>query len=140
MLPGIHQALAELKSPRKAIFCGPVLTAGMRACADLAERARARHDGAAESVALASSADLTDVAARLPGDPFAGHPSGGHPFAATIPAEHASWEAEQTRLAGSAGPAGSGDPVAWHAAAKVWEGFGSRTAPDMPGGGARRPG
>jgi DNA-binding CsgD family transcriptional regulator/tetratricopeptide (TPR) repeat protein len=124
VLPGIHQALAELKSPRKVIFCGPLLTTGMRACADLAERARARQDGAAESVALASGADLTDVAARLPADPFAGHPSGGHPFAATIPAEHASWEAEQTRLAGSAGLSGSGDPVAWHAAAKVWEGFG----------------
>jgi DNA-binding CsgD family transcriptional regulator len=75
-------------------------------------------------VALASGADLTDVAAQLPADPSAGHPSGGHPFAATIPAEHASWEAEQTRLAGSAGLSGSGDPVAWHAAAKVWEGFG----------------
>ena len=111
VLPGIHQVLAELKSPRQAIFCGPVLTAGMRACADLAERARARQDEAAESAALASGADLTDRAARLPADPFAGHPSGGHPFAATIPAEHASWEAEQTRLAGSKGPAGSGDPA-----------------------------
>jgi DNA-binding CsgD family transcriptional regulator/tetratricopeptide (TPR) repeat protein len=124
VLPAIHQVLAELKSPRQAIFCGPVLTAGMRACADLAERARARQDEAAESAALASGADLTDRAARLPADPFAGHPSGGHPFAATIPAEHASWEAEQTRLAGSKGPAGSGDPAAWPAAAKAWEGFG----------------
>ena len=124
VLPAIHQVLAELKSPRQAIFCGPVLTAGMRACADLAERARARQDEAAESAALASGADLTDRAARLPADPFAGHPSGGHPFAATIPAEHTSWEAEQTRLAGAKGPAGSGDPAAWPAAAKAWEGFG----------------
>ena len=100
VLPGIHQALAGLKSPGQAIFCGPLLTAGMRACADLAERARARQDGAAESAALAAGADLTDLAGQLPADPFAGHPSGGHPFAATIPAEHASWEAERTRLAG----------------------------------------
>ena len=124
VLPGIHQVLAGLKSPGQAIFCGPLLTAGMRACADLAERARARQDGAAESAALSAGADLTELAGQMPADPFAGHPSGGHPFAATIPAEHASWEAERTRLAGPTGPVGAGEPAAWHAAAKAWEGFG----------------
>ena len=124
VLPGIHQVLAGLKSPGQAIFCGPLLTAGMRACADLAERARARQDGAAESAALSAGADLTELAGQMPADPFAGHPSGGHPFAATIPAEHASWEAERTRLAGPTGPVGAGEPAAWYAAAKAWEGFG----------------
>ena len=38
----IRPVLAGLKSPGQAIFCGPLLTLGMRACADLAERARAR--------------------------------------------------------------------------------------------------
>ena len=124
VLPGIRQVLAGLKSPRQAIFCGPLLTAGMRACADLAGRARAQQDEAAESEALAAGADLADLVGQMPADPFAGHPFGGHPFAATIPAEHATWEAERTRLAGPTGPTGAGDPAAWHAAAKAWAGFG----------------
>ena len=99
VLPGIRPALAGLKSPGQAIFCGPLLTAGMRACADLAERARARQDGTAESDALAAGADLAVLAGQLPADPFA-----EHPFAATIPAEHASWEAERARLDGPRRP------------------------------------
>ena len=113
VLPGIRQALAGLKSPGQAIFCGPLLTAGMRACADLAERARARQDDRAGNAALAAGADLADLAGQLPADPFA-----EHPFAATVPAEHASWKAERARLAGL------GDPAVWDAAAKAWEGFG----------------
>ena len=113
VLPGIRPALTGLKSPRQAIFCGPMLTLGMRACADLAERARARRDEAAEGAALAHGADLAGLAGELPAYPFA-----EHPFAATTPAEQASFEAERTRLAGP------GDPAAWHAAAKAWEGFG----------------
>ena len=88
------------RSPGQAIFCGPLLTAGMRACADLAERARARQDDRAENAALAAGADLADLAGQLPADPFA-----EHPFAATVPAEHASWEAERARLAGLGDPA-----------------------------------
>jgi DNA-binding CsgD family transcriptional regulator len=42
-------------------------------------------------------------------DPFA-----EHPFAASIPAERATWDAERTRLAGSS------DPMAWSAAVKAW--------------------
>ena len=116
VLPEIRPVLAGLKSPAQAIFCGPLLTLGMRACADLAELARARRDAAAEGAAIADGEDLAELAARLPADPFA-----DHPFAATIPAEHASFEAERTRLADPGGP---GDPAAWHAAAKAWEGFG----------------
>jgi len=111
--PGIQPVLAGLKSPGQAIFCGSLLTAGMRACADLAERARARRDELAEGDALAAGAELADLAGRLPADPFE-----AHPFAATIPAEHASWQAERARLEGPA------DPAAWQAAAKAWEGFG----------------
>ena len=116
VLPEIRPVLTGLKSPAQAIFCGPLLTLGMRACADLAEQARARRDAAAEGAALADGEDLAELAARLPADPFA-----EHPFAATIPAEHASFEAERTRLADPGDP---GDPAAWHAAAKAWEGFG----------------
>ena len=116
VLPEIRPVLAGLKSPAQAIFCGPLLTLGMRACADLAELARARRDAAAEGAAIADGEDLAELAGRLPADPFA-----DHPFAATVPAEHASFEAERTRLADPGGP---GDPAAWHAAAKAWEGFG----------------
>jgi len=113
VLPAIQPVLVALKSPGQAIFCGSLLTAGMRACADLAERARARRDELAEGDALAAGAELADLAGRLPADPFE-----AHPFAATIPAEHASWQAERARLEGPA------DPAAWQAAAKAWEGFG----------------
>ena len=41
VLAGIRPVLNGLKSPGQAIFCGPLLTLGMRACADLAEQARA---------------------------------------------------------------------------------------------------
>ena len=116
VLPEIRPVLAGLKSPDQAIFCGPLLTLGMRACADLAERARARRDVAGEGAALADGEDLAELAGQLPADPFA-----EHPFAATIPAEHASFEAERTRLTGAQVPA---DPAAWHAAAKAWDGFG----------------
>ena len=116
VLAGIRPVLNGLKSPGQAIFCGPLLTLGMRACADLAEQARARRDPVAEGTALADAEDLAEMAARLPDDPFA-----EHPFAATIPAECASFEAERTRLTSLGIP---GDPAAWHAAAKAWEGFG----------------
>ena len=49
----------------------------------------------AEGAALADGEDLAELAGRLPADPFA-----EHPFAATIPAERASFEAERTRLTG----------------------------------------
>ena len=49
---------------------------------------------------------------------MAGLPFTDHPFVATIPADRATWDAEQTRLAGSS------DPAAWHAAAKTWAGPG----------------
>ena len=38
-----------------------------------------------------------------------------NPWVAQIPADRATWQAEQTRLAGAS------DPGAWHAAAKTWE-------------------
>jgi DNA-binding CsgD family transcriptional regulator len=50
---------------------------------------------------------------RMQGVPFT-----DNPFLAQIPANHATWDAEQTRLAGSS------DPGAWHAAAKTWDNLG----------------
>ena len=83
----------------------------MRACADLAEQARAgRGEPAA---ALAVAAELAAWADLTGGAPFT-----DHPWVATIPAERATWHAERTRLAGAS------DPGAWHAAAQAWQDLG----------------
>ena len=104
------QALALFQVPDLTIFCGRLLAAGMRACADLAEQARARRDPHGADAAAAAADGLADWMQQTGGAPFA-----DHPFVATIPAERATWEAERTRLAGP------GDPDAWAAAAKAWQ-------------------
>jgi DNA-binding CsgD family transcriptional regulator len=108
-----RRALALFKVPDATILCGRLLAAGMRACADLAEQARARHDqyGAADAVAAAS--DLTSWVERMASAPFT-----DHPYVATIPAGRATWDAERTRLDGPS------DPDAWDVAAKAWQDLG----------------
>ena len=95
------------------IFCAPVLTVGMRACADLAEQARARRDDHRASAALAAASDLVAWVDHVAGVPFT-----DHPFVGSIPAERADWEAERTRLAGK------NDPAAWSVVAKTWDSLG----------------
>jgi len=92
------------------IFAGRLLTAGMQACADLAEQARARRD-------LQAAADAADAADGLATwvEQMGGAPFTGHRYVATIPAERATWDAERTRVAGP------GDPSAWDGAAKAWQ-------------------
>ena len=85
----------------------------MRACADLAEQARARRDHDAARAAQTAAGELASWVEQMAGRPFT-----DHPFVATIPAERATWDAERTRLAGPS------DPGAWHAAAKTWESLG----------------
>jgi DNA-binding CsgD family transcriptional regulator len=112
VLPAVHRVLTGLKSPGQAIFCGPLLSLGMRACADQAERAAARQDETGRGAALTAAEDLAELGGQLPASPFA-----PHPFATTVPAEQATFEAERGRLDGHP------DPAAWQAAAKAWEGF-----------------
>jgi DNA-binding CsgD family transcriptional regulator len=95
------------------IFCGRLLTAGMWACADLAEHARARRDRPAIEGAFAAAAGLVAWVAQMGGSPFI-----DHPFVVTIPAERAAWEAERTRVAGRS------DPRAWAAVAQTWDSLG----------------
>ena len=109
----VRRALVLFKAPDLTIFCGRLLAAGLRACADLAERARARHDEPGLAAALATADDLAAWAGQMGGAPFA-----EHPFVATIPAEHATWDAERTRLAGRS------DPAAWGGAARAWQDLG----------------
>jgi DNA-binding CsgD family transcriptional regulator len=109
-LDEVRRVLPLFKTPDLTILCGRLLTAGMRACADLAEQARARLDHQAASTAVAAADGLASWTGRMAGAPFT-----DHPFVATIPAERATWDAERTRLAGPS------DPLAWGVAAKAWE-------------------
>jgi DNA-binding CsgD family transcriptional regulator len=108
-----RRVLALFKVPDVTIFCGRLLVAGMRACADLAEQARARLDHPAADDAMAAAGDLTSWVERMAGAPFA-----DHPYVATSPACRATWEAERTRLEGPS------DPGAWDGAAKAWQDLG----------------
>ena len=108
-----RRALALFQAPDLTIFCGRLLVAGIRACADLAEQARARHDEPGIAAAVAAADDLATWAEQMDGVPFT-----DHPFAATIPARRATWDAERTRLAGHS------DPAAWAGAASAWQDIG----------------
>jgi DNA-binding CsgD family transcriptional regulator len=109
-----RQALAPYEeAPDLTEQCGLVLAAGLRACADLAERARARRDHDAARAAQDAAGELASWLERTAGVPFT-----DHPMMARIPASRATWDAEQTRLAGAS------DPAAWHAAAKTWQSLG----------------
>src|SRR5215831_8785486 len=112
-LQEVQRALAPFTAPDLTILFGWLLAAGMRACADLAEQARARRDDYAARDALAAAGDLVSWVEQMNGAPFT-----DHPFEAAIPASRATWDAERTRLAGAS------DPAAWRAAAKTWEDLG----------------
>jgi DNA-binding CsgD family transcriptional regulator/tetratricopeptide (TPR) repeat protein len=108
-----RRVLALFKASDLTIFCGRLLAGGMRACADLAEQARARRDEHAASAAVDAGASLDAWVDQMAGAPFT-----DHPCLATIPADRATWDAERARLAGTS------DPALWHAAAKAWEDLG----------------
>jgi DNA-binding NarL/FixJ family response regulator len=108
----------ELEGPNRsnsAIFCGWLLAVGMRACADLADRARARRDEPALRVAAAAADDLAAWVGREHDVPFT-----EHPLVAAIPAAKATWDAESSRTAGAS------DPASWSVAAERWEALGYR--------------
>ena len=105
-----RRALGLYKVPDLTILSGRLLAAGMRACADLAEQARARRDQSAADDAADAADGLATWVERMGRVPFTDHPT-----VATIPAWHATWDAERTRVAGP------GDPGAWDSAAKAWQ-------------------
>ena len=107
------RALALFTVPDLTILAGRLLTAGLRACADLAGQARARRDQPGAVAATAAADSLAAWVGQMGGAPFA-----DHPFVATIPAERSTWDAERTRLAGP------GNPEAWTGAAKAWQDLG----------------
>ena len=105
-----RRALARFNVPDLTILSGPLLAAGMRACADLAGQARARRDQSAAADAVDAADGLAAWVERMGRVPFTDHPT-----VATIAAERATWDAERTRVAGP------GDPGAWDGAAKAWQ-------------------
>jgi tetratricopeptide (TPR) repeat protein len=102
-LEEVRRVFPLFKAPDLTILSGRLLTAGMRACADLAEQARARRDAPAAEDAAAAAGALASWVERMGGVPFT-----DHPYMATIAAERATWDAERTRLAGPS------DPTACH--------------------------
>jgi DNA-binding CsgD family transcriptional regulator/tetratricopeptide (TPR) repeat protein len=112
-LEEVMRVLALFKTRDLTVFCGWLVALGMRACADLAEQARARRDDPAADAAAASGAELASWAERRATAPLT-----DYPFFATLPAERAMWAAERTRLAGAS------DPAAWSAAAGAWADLG----------------
>jgi len=108
-----RRGLALLTVPDGARWFTRLLPLGMRACADLAEQARARRDQEAAAAAIAAAEGLTGWVTKMRGIPFASHPA-----VAMVLAWRATWEAELTRLAGASGPA------AWRAAAQAWDDLG----------------
>jgi DNA-binding CsgD family transcriptional regulator/tetratricopeptide (TPR) repeat protein len=112
-LEEITRALPSFTSPVITYRSGLTLVVGMRACADLAETARARQDQAAAAAALAAADGLVSWVEQMAGVPFTDNPA-----YVQIPAHRATWEAERTRLAGTS------DPAAWATSAKAWDGLG----------------
>jgi DNA-binding CsgD family transcriptional regulator len=112
-LDEVRRALPLFQTEYLAVSCGRLLAVGMRACADLAEQARARRDEPAAEAAAAAAGSLASWAGQVNDAPFT-----DHPFLATIPAERATWNAERTRLAGTS------EPDAWNAAAQAWQHLG----------------
>ena len=98
-LEEVRRVLALFTAADLTILCGRLLAAGMRACADLAEQARARHNDSATQDAVAAAGELASWVDQMAGAPFT-----DHPLVATIPAGRATWAAERTRLAGPATP------------------------------------
>ena len=105
-----RRVLALFQAPDLTIFSGRILAAGMRACADLAEQARARRDQPAAADAEDAADGLATWVEQMAGAPFT-----DHPFVATIAAWRATWDAERTRVTGPS------DPGAWDGAAKAWQ-------------------
>jgi hypothetical protein len=123
-LDEVRRVFPLFKAPDLTILCSRLLAAGMRACADLAEQARARRDAPAAEDAAAAAEELASWVERMGGVPFA-----DHPYMATIAAERAIWEAERTRLAGPSDPRlGARRPRR----GRTWA---ARTGPATPGGG-----
>ena len=95
------------------MYAGGLLVLAARACADLAERARARRDKHGQLNAQAALSRLEELADGMGGVPFTENLLG-----ARIPADRAGWDAERGRANGD------NDPALWQRAAAAWDDLG----------------
>jgi DNA-binding NarL/FixJ family response regulator len=65
----VQRVTARFDAPDWAVFCGRLLAAGMRACADLAEQARVRRDEPAAGAASAAADGLAGWVDQMAGAP-----------------------------------------------------------------------
>jgi DNA-binding CsgD family transcriptional regulator len=91
-------------------YAGPLLVLALRACADLAEQARADRNAEALTTAQRRAHRLSDLYLAMKPDPFA-----AGPLRPTAAGDHASWQAEGSRLRGES------DPRSWEQAATTWD-------------------
>lgn len=106
----VETALPALDGTDEVLTCGPLLVIGIRACADLAEGARASRDDGAVQTALAAAEHLDHWRERQAADPLQ---DSGYVVAAS--ADRALWNAERARLTGPS------RPDLWDISAKQWE-------------------
>jgi DNA-binding CsgD family transcriptional regulator len=109
-LDGVQRALQHQVAADWVINCSPLLVLGMRACAELAERARARRNDDAVRAAITAANNLVSWVNRELNMPFT-----DHPYIGRIPADRATWNAERSRALGA------NDPAGWSVAAREWE-------------------
>ncbi|MEP7020682.1 MAG: AAA family ATPase [Pseudonocardiales bacterium] len=95
-----------------APFAGEMFVLMLRACAGVAERARATGDGDSLDSANQLVARLSDLRSAAPVDPLA-----ARRVPVTTHADLLSWQAEATRLRGESGTA------AWQRAVEAWDGL-----------------
>jgi DNA-binding CsgD family transcriptional regulator/tetratricopeptide (TPR) repeat protein len=105
--------LEALSATEESQLAGGLFVLALRACADLAEQARALGDDEGVASALEQAARLTDLLGRC-----ARHPFGGTGIPATKAADAATWRAEWSRLHGR------NDRSPWAAAASAWMSLG----------------
>lgn len=102
----VEAGLARLRDSKDDYLAGALLVDGMRACADLVERAAATKDMAGLATAQQSADGLRAMAERMPVDPF------GHGY---VQLEGVDWLAENARCDGEHAC------TAWKASAASWD-------------------
>jgi DNA-binding CsgD family transcriptional regulator len=91
-------------------YTGPLLVLALRACADLAEQARADRNAEALTTAQQRAHRLSDLYHGMQPDPFT-----AGLLRPTAAGDHPSWQAEGSRLRGES------DPRLWEQAATQWD-------------------
>jgi DNA-binding CsgD family transcriptional regulator/tetratricopeptide (TPR) repeat protein len=113
VLPDVLALLEPLCGTDESAMSGGLFVLGLRACADIATRARQIGDAPALAQVLADADRLEQLVHRCRVDPF--RPEG---VPATTAADHASWQAEWARCHEHDSASG------WGIAAAAWTGLG----------------